>query len=236
MKIEIFAICWNEEKLLPYFHKFYKDRFGEHVKFTIYDNESTDNSVKICNELGMNVISYSTNNQLSDSKYLDIKNNCWKGSTADWVICQDVDEWLDISYNELLEEYEKGTTLINTIGYNMCNKEGVPNFLDIKYGIRAAQYDKILCFSPKYITNISYSPGCHNCSPVGKIKYSQKAYNMLHMKFIDEQFMVDRYKAYKERMSAENLRNNWGIQYKSEEETIRRDYKNHINASVKIIE
>ena len=57
--------------------KWYRERFPNCL-IIVYDNESTDRSVQIALENNCKVISYSTNNQLSDSKYLEIKNNCWK--------------------------------------------------------------------------------------------------------------------------------------------------------------
>ena len=53
---------------------------------------STDNSVNIMNEYGVNVIPYDTQGKLEESAFLNIKNNSWKGSDADWVIVCDTDE------------------------------------------------------------------------------------------------------------------------------------------------
>jgi glycosyltransferase involved in cell wall biosynthesis len=44
MKIWAYAICWNEEVMLPYYLKHY-EKFCE--KIIIYDNMSTDNSRNI---------------------------------------------------------------------------------------------------------------------------------------------------------------------------------------------
>jgi len=63
--------------MLPFMIKWYRERFPNCL-IIVYDNESTDRSVQIALENNCKVISYSTNNQLSDSKYLEIKNNCWK--------------------------------------------------------------------------------------------------------------------------------------------------------------
>ena len=231
MNITIYVITFNEEYVLPFFIKWYRDRFPN-CKIVVYDNYSTDNTVKIALENNCEVIPYDTNNQLSDSKYLEIKNNCWKNAETDWVLIADCDELLDIK----LEDLNTNCTLFKAKGYNMCNVEELSNVLDIKHGIEAEQYDKVLCFNKRYIKEINYSPGCHNCSPLGDVLYSYKTPKLLHMKFINEDYMVDRYKMFKNRMSEENIKKGWGVQYTNTEEIIRRDYKNHLNASKNIYE
>jgi len=230
----IINICWNEEYILPFYFKWYKQRFPK-AKFIVYDNESTDKTLQICKENNAFVISYNTNNQLSDRKYLEIKNNSWKG-LDDWVIVCDTDEFLDINEDNLIYENSKGSTLINSVGWNMCNKNNTNDILSIKHGIRSINYDKVLCFKAKEIQEINYAPGAHSIKPVGRVQYSESKYNLLHMKFLNEDHMVNRYKQFKNRMSIENHRNGWGIQYKAEEDKIRTDFKNHLEASKNIYE
>lgn len=233
--INIYCIAWNEEFLLPYFYAHYIKNFPK-ANFILYDNESTDNTVKIAKELGFQVITYKTENQLSDKMYLQIKNNCWKNFGSDWVIVCDVDEWLEINEYSLDQESKSGTTLINSVGWNMCNKNNLINLLEIKTGIRSNHYDKVLCFKASEIQEINYSPGAHSILPKGRLQYSNKKYNLLHMKFLDENYMVNRYKEFKQRMSQENIRNKWGVQYLGEEDKIRVDFKNHLEASKNIYE
>jgi hypothetical protein len=54
------------------------------------------------------------------------------------------------------------------------------------------------------------------------------------MKFINEDLLAEKYKSYKSRLSAENLKNNWGFQYKDEEEKVRESYKNHLKIAKNI--
>ena len=94
--ITIYTITYNEEVVLPYFITWYRNRFPD-CRIVVYDNYSTDNTEKIALEHNCEVIKYDTNNQLSDSKYLEIKNNCWKTANTDWVIVCDCDEFLDVN-------------------------------------------------------------------------------------------------------------------------------------------
>ena len=230
MNVTIYTICFNEEFILPFFIKWYRDRFPN-CKIVVYDNMSTDNTVKIALENNCKVIQYDTNNQLSDSKYLEIKNNCWKDATTDWVLVCDVDELLDINSSLLNTDQ----TLFKSKGYNMCNVEGLDNVLDIKHGIEAVQYDKVVCFNKLYIKEINYTPGCHSCNPIGDVIYTPKRPKLLHMKFINEDLLVEKYKLYASRLSDENLKQNWGYHYKSEEENIRESFKNHLKQAKEII-
>ena len=233
--IEIYCIAYNEEMLLPHFIKWYRDRFKD-CRIVVYDNYSTDNTEKIALENNCEVIKYNTNNTLSDSAYLDIKNSCWKNAKTDWVLVCDVDEWLDINEESLKYEEVLQTTLIRSVGYNMCNVDNTEKYETITTGIRSTQYDKYLCFNKKHIQEVNYTAGAHTISAVGNKIQSKNTYNLLHMKFLNEDYMVDRYKMFAERMSEINKKNGWGVQYLNKEETIRTDYKNHLKASVNIYE
>jgi hypothetical protein len=235
--VTIYTIAYNEEFFLPYFIKHYRTAFPD-CKIVIYDNMSTDNTVAIGMENGCDIIPYNTNGELKDSEYLNIKNNCWRTSLTPFVIVCDVDELLQINQDQLIMESARGTTIIKAEGWNMCNVEGFKDgFERITNGIRATQYDKCVCFNKKEVYRINYTPGCHSCNPEGiVVQYNNFPYKLLHMKFLNEDYMVERYKIFNSRMSDENRRNSWGIQYINSEEVIRRDYQNHLKASIDIYE
>jgi glycosyltransferase involved in cell wall biosynthesis len=229
MKMTIYTITYNEEFMLPFFIRWYRERFPD-CEIVIYDNESTDKTQDIAIANKCQIISYNTNNQLSDNKYLQIKNHCWKNSKTDWVLICDVDEFLEINPNML----NTNQTLFKSKGYNICNVDNLTNINDIKHGIEAVQYDKVLCFNKSYIKEINYNHGCHTCNPVGDVVYSQNRPNLFHMKFINENLLVEKYKNYASRLSKENIKYNWGFHYRKDETSIRDNFKNHLK-SAKII-
>jgi glycosyltransferase involved in cell wall biosynthesis len=232
--ITIYTITYNEEVILPYFIKWYRDRFPK-CKIVVYDNESTDGTKNIClSTPNLTYIPYHTGNKLSDSTYLKIKNNAWKHAETDWVIVCDVDEFLKFDEKMLkLVELNK-ETMFKSKGYNMCNVDGLEDITEIKHGVRAIQYDKTILFNRKHLTEINYSAGCHHCEPQGDAKLSILKPHLYHMKFIDVNLLVNKYKSYASRLSDENKEMRWGYHYEQEEWLIREEFNNTLNLAEKI--
>lgn len=222
--LTIYTITYNEELVLPHFIKWYRLRFPN-CRIVVYDNESTDNTAQIAIDNNCEVVSYSTNNQLSDSAYLKIKNNVWKEAETDWVMVVDCDEFVDITENDLLELESNKKTIVKAVGFNMCNIEGLTELADIRHGVRAEQYDKSILFNKKFIQEINYEAGCHTCNLKGVVNYSTGIFNLYHMHLINEQLLIDKYLRNADRMSEENKKNKWGYHYLQSEETIRANYK-----------
>ena len=220
--ITIYTIAYNEEVMLPFMIKWYRERFPE-CKIVVYDNFSTDKTEEIALSNDCQVVKYDSNNQIRDDLYLEIKNNCWKTAETDWVLICDVDEFLDIQESDLINET---STIITSEGWNMINTQPNPNLelKDIKWGTRAKQYDKAYLFNKKFIKEIRYSAGCHSCNPSGKIKYSSNLYKLFHFKAISEDYMIQRHTSFAKRMSEKKNKNGWGVHYFDTEETIRRNY------------
>ena len=232
MNLTIFTITYNEQVILPYFIKWYRDRFPN-CKIVVYDNESTDGTKNIClNTPNLQYIPYHTGNKLSDSTYLKIKNNAWKHADTDWVIVCDVDEFLDMDEQKL--KLYSSCPLFKCKGFNMCNVENLRDITEIKHGVRAIQYDKTILFNRSSIKEINYSAGCHSCEPKGFAIYPILNPHLYHMKFIDVNLLVNKYKSYASRLSDENKEMRWGYHYEQEEHLIREEFKNTLNIAEKI--
>ena len=109
--ITIYTITYNEGLLIQFMIDHYRERFPG-CRIVVYDNISTDDTVKIALANGCEVIPYDTGGQLQDSRYIQIKNNCWKDAKTDWVLVCDLDELLDIDEAELRREESLGTTMV----------------------------------------------------------------------------------------------------------------------------
>lgn len=215
LQITIYTIAFNEELMLPHFIRHYRARF-HNCKIIVYDNQSTDGTVLVAKSAGCEVIEYNTNNQLSDSAYLRIKNHCWQTTPRlGWALIADVDELCDINEADLLREQKAGTTIVTFKGYNMVNLREDYNVEGITHGVPDDMYSKHYLFYTPEISAINYNPGCHVSKPVGRISYSTQTYNCYHYRYINTDYVVNRYAVNLKRLSAENKRKGWGSQYAS---------------------
>jgi hypothetical protein len=231
--VTIHTLTYNEELMVEFFVKHYRELFPNCI-IKIYDNYSTDNTVNIAKDLGCEIFYYESNNTLSDSKFLEIKNNCWKNSSTDWVIVCDCDELIQINNEELINEQNNGTTLFKFKGYHIMNTEDELNLNDLKFGFSDTMYDKILLFNKSKINDINYDPGCHSATPNGDVVYSKNEYNLLHYKYLGINHTINRYELFAKRLSDENLKSGWSIHYLKKENEIKEYYKNNKKNLIKV--
>jgi glycosyltransferase involved in cell wall biosynthesis len=194
MKVTVFLLCYNEALLLKHTIAHYKKMFND-VHFIIYDNQSTDDSVKIANDLGITVINFGTGGMLHEFTLTNIKNNCWKNIKDGWIIVADMDEWLCIDDVNLEREDLNGTTILNVIGYNIVVDSKVVDLSDVNLfiesnGVYSKEESKNICFKAGDIKEIGYEHGAHECKPNGKIKYSNKQYLLKHMDMLGTPYKI----------------------------------------------
>jgi len=235
MRLDTFAICYNEEVLLPHFIRYYK-QFGE---VTIYDNQSTDSSPQIIKDLGANLITYDSGNEIRDDIYLAIKNNCWKKSTANWVIVCDIDEFY-YSKKGLLNELESiKESIVKPTGFDMYSNDELlfddDIFTKINKGVPIGFGKLGGLFRPDRIKEINYTVGAHNCNPIGDITINDNNNVLfLHYKHINLDYVKNKHEQYYNRLSLINKKNNWGYHYKVNED-FDKNFITNLNNSEKII-
>jgi hypothetical protein len=232
MEINIFILCYNESYLLPHTINHYK-KYLPSCKITIYDNQSSDNSVKLALSLGCNVISWSSNNQINDHLYLKIKNNCWKNIKNGWIIMIDMDEFLCVTEDELLDEIKNETSILEIKGLEMVGESNKIDLTDIdlqkinKY-VDKDEESKKLCFLREKITEMNYGMGAHHCNPLGNIKYSSKIYYNKHMNTLGLNYINNKTKKRYER-SELMLKQGLATHYAYPEEIIKKNYYHALN-------
>jgi hypothetical protein len=196
MDINIFILCFNESYLLPHTITHYK-KYLPSCKITIYDNESTDNSVEVAKSFGCDVVSWNSENIMNEYIQTDLKNNCWKKVTNGWILMIDMDEFVCITEQELLEEFYKGTTIIEIKGVNMIGESTTMDLTDIdlqhiqKYNDCPTE-SKHLCFLRESIGDMNYRHGAHSCNPTGNIVYSSNVYINKHMCYLGLPFLINK--------------------------------------------
>jgi len=195
--ITIHTVTYNEEKIVKYFIEHYRSRFPNCI-IKIWDNYSKDNTVSIAEEMGCEINYYDTNDKLCDDAFLKIKNNCWKDADTDWVIVCDIDELLDISQDELLEQESMGFTIIQTTGYTIINSDdSITELDDMLYGFRDYPYDKNILFNKKYISEINYEHGAHpkyqDMRIIGNVNIgATKEFKLIHYKWLGREYTINK--------------------------------------------
>lgn len=207
MELTIYSLCWNEEIILPYFFDHYKKKFPN-VKFIIYDNMSNDKSREIISNNGGEIIDFESNNESREDLQMNIRNHCWKNATTDWVMVCDIDEFFDVDSKYL--SFTK-STILKGEGYEMVGDTYELNKLE--FGTRNNFLDKCTVFNKKFISEINYSNGCHDCFPVGQIHYNKERIVLRHIKYFKLEYVINRFENLASRLSSENLENRWSLHY-----------------------
>lgn len=231
--ITVYTVTYNEELLIQLMIDHYRERFPG-CRIVVYDNMSTDRTTKIALANGCEIIPFDTNGQFQDRQHMDIKNSCWKDAKTDWVLMCDLDELLDINEAELKTEEESDASMIRCEVYDMINMEDNLDIARMKYGVKGPESGKFCLFNKKYIQEIHYGPGSHTCNPKGKVAYSKKAYKLYHYNSINENLTIEKFKIYRKRLSPENIKNGWGIQYLFTPEQIREEYAVERSKAIKV--
>jgi len=232
MDINIFLLCFNESALLPHTIKHYK-KYLPSCKITIYDNESTDNSVEIAKELGCSVVQWNSNNISDENIRIRIRNNVWKECKSGWIIMADMDEFVCVTEQNLIEEMKSGTTILSIKGYEMIGESTSLDLKDIdlqqiKKYLDNPWESKKLCFLREAIVDMNYADGSHTCIPKGIVKYSSNIYMNKHMNCLGLNFYINKITLRYER-SHKMREKGWSRHYTGDVEEIKRRYTENIN-------
>lgn len=219
MIIHLYALFWNEEKMLPFFFRHYDSVVD---KFCLLNNHSTDYSLKIIEDHTRVENAQLVRNDNSLDHLIVFLNEIWKKSRniADWVIICDIDE--HIYHPGLLGYLQKcqsqGITIIKAIGYQMISQT-FPKQNDclidtLQFGSRDKMMDKICIFNPNAISEINYKTGKHTADPKGHIVYPNKAeIKLLHYKYLGQEYVMQRYLELKEFMNDPDKAKGYGAHY-----------------------
>lgn len=213
MKIEAHIVTWNRYDTIHLTVHHYR-KFCSRV--VVHDNFSDDGTWDLAETLGAECKLFGKLGILDDQEYVKVKNNCWKGSDADWVIIVDDDE---IIYHpnlitELQLAKDTGATILKPKGFGIYSNDTPRlNWTEVMTGLRDEKYDKLCCFDPKKITDINYVFGCHEAKPKGLVRQVDKLWLLHYMAVGGAERMIKRHKQYAARLSDFNRRWKCGIEY-----------------------
>lgn len=238
MKLEVHLLTHDDEKMLEWALRYWTNftRYGAIVKIVIHDGGPSGLSAILAEGKfpWVECRRWDTAGELNDELARRLKNECWKGTDADFVAVLDADELLHFPAGALdtLESYERtGAAVIRPSGFEMFSdhweepvrnpdwqitelvKDGSPD--DRWYG-------KPILFSPRRVAQSGFGIGAHESDPVLKDgrsfhvgpdwpKANPPTY-LLHFKSIFGGLdrIAARYDATRERLALVNVRNGWG--------------------------
>lgn len=244
--IHYYCISWNESELMPFIYQYYQDFVD---KFFIYDNESNDETKTIIEKLPKaHYRVFSTQSKFNDEVHVKLKNSIWKNSRgkADYVIVCDTDEVL---YHKHMKTFLKDSlkakfTFFTPKGYDMYSEKfPVIDLVNcrlitdqIENGIQNNMYSKPILFDPHKIIEINYLPGAHQAFPVGIIKsFQSEDLKLLHYKNLGIDYVLNRIKQYRKRLSDTNIEKGYGIEYLNEDQKIIMDFNFNLEKSKTVI-
>jgi len=221
MRVHLYAICWNESRMLDFFFRHYEPWVD---RFVLFDDGSTDGSLDILkSKQRVEVRRFKRSNP--DSFELSLKtlhDECWKESrgACDFVVVTDFDEHL---YHPALGDYlenckHRGVSIMPALGFNMVTEE-FPDYREHlartrTLGAPSAYYSKLRIFDPDLIDETDFAIGGHGARPTGKLMLPERdELLLLHYKQLGYDYPLQRNRFLIAGLGPIDLKNNWGFHY-----------------------
>jgi hypothetical protein len=221
MTIHLYAICWNEMRLIDFFFRHYEDFVD---CFVFFDDGSTDGTLEYLHKKP-NVEVRPFPRTDPDSFVFSqqaLQNTCWKESrgVADWVIVTAIDEHL---YHPSLVRYladckREGVTCIPALGFQMVSAEfpraGEHLARTRSWGAPDEEFNKLRLFDPDAVAETNFVPGGHRSEVEGRCVFPKRDELMLlHYKYLGTEYVRARDPALGQRLGAADREQNFGFQY-----------------------
>ncbi len=218
-RIHLYALCWNEARILPFFFRHYDSIVD---RYFIFDNGSTDGSLELLKKhTKVSIGAFSVEGPSFVLAAVDFYNHCWKQSRgqADWVIVCNIDEHLyHADLRAYLASLSPHVSLIIAAGYEMVSDTFPPGNVvlsdHVRTGFRYQLYDKPAIFAPHSIKEINFTPGRHDAAPEGVVATPPaQEVKLLHYKCLGLVYFVARSNQLRPGLREIDLAHGWGCQY-----------------------
>ncbi len=166
---------------------------------------------------------FDTGGEYREDLMTDKRNNCWKGSKADYVIVCDMDEFLyaDNLLENLVLAKQQNVVFPVVVGYNMMSDTFTRNYdlplpAQVRHGFKDRMFDKNIIFNPQKVVEINFSPGSHHCMPIFSerpIKDPLVEFKLLHFKYLEKEYLYKKHQHISDRMSEVNKKHRYGEEY-----------------------
>jgi glycosyltransferase involved in cell wall biosynthesis len=216
-RIYLFANCWNDARILPFFFRHY-DSLVE--RYVIYDDGSTDGSLDLLAahprvDVRRFVWTHPDSFVLSE---LDHYNEIWKEcrETADWVLLVDLDELLHASdLGAQLRSYRsRGISVVPAHGFEMVTDDFPSPDETLaqtrRFGVPSPAMSKLVAFAPRAVDQLNHTPGGHTSSPTGRIVAPPRDdVRLLHYKYLGLDYLHNRDGALRARLGPLDRAQEW---------------------------
>lgn len=240
MIVHLYAQCWNDEWMLPFFFRHYDAIVDEYF---IFDDGSTDGTWSILRghprvQAERFVRSAADSFVFSEQAF---SNQCWKRSRgfADWVIVTDVDEHLfhPEGRDYLSRCTSEGVTMIPALGFQMISEtrpeDGETLCLTHTIGACWVQMMKASIFNPDTILEMNYSPGRHVANPIGDVKVPRRdEMLLLHYKYMGFAHTHRRHQQLRLGLGSRDMERGWGHRYSWSEDQLKDDWQSVATAAI----
>jgi glycosyltransferase involved in cell wall biosynthesis len=235
MSIHLYATCWNEEPIIPFFLRHYEPLVDRMV---IYDDGSTDRSVELLRaspKVEIRPFRRAAESYLD--AHLALFETCWHESRghADWVCLVDLDEFLFHPdwHHYLAAQKDAGVTIIRSVGYDMVSEDFPPAggalTTILTRGQRDHHMDKTALFDPDAIEQINHSVGRHICSPVGRVvPLAKHGMQLRHFKTLGLDYFLARTHALATRINADDRARGWSAHYLRDDDSLRAQFQEQL--------
>jgi Glycosyl transferase family 2 len=232
VSVWLYAQCWNDEFMLPFFFRHY-DPFVDH--YVLFDDGSTDRTLSLMRDhpnVEVRRFIWSDTESFVFSEQ-SLSNHCWKESrgSADWVIVTDIDEHL---FHPTILQYldtcsDQGITLIPTLGFQMISEDvpatGETLCQSRVFGAPWMQMMKPSIFKPLEIEEINFAAGRHTANPIGNVRVPQRdEVLLLHYKYLNFEETHRRHIQLAAKLKSKDIRFGMGHKYRWSRDQLRKDW------------
>ena len=216
MRVDLYTILRNEEKILPYYLRHYS-QFVD--KIFVFDDDSTDRTKEILSQNSKVTILKPEMHGIDDHYFRSLYATAFRTRSkgaADWVICVDADEI--IYHPDILSILQKckneGFSIIKCEGWTMFSdsfpQNGDQIYDEIKTGVPDVWQGKPVILSPEI--NIKFHYGRHNVYLLeeGLRIAESTGIKLLHYRYLGDQYCEERHLNNTERLSEKNRRGKLG--------------------------
>ncbi len=244
MKLTIISTWYNEELIAPFFMEHYKDFVDE---FNIFvDTDTTDRTVDILKSYkNVNILPITFPHGFDDGIKTNTMNELYKTIKEGWVLCVDSDEFIfTIPYGQGVKNFiadteEYGYYVIAADLWNVyrhkddkdLNINSKPIIFQRTHGSKINEHGQ-LYIKPCLVKaglDVKWGVGQHVI--YGEYEYPPVFIGGAHWCHADPKLLIARHnKNRKDRLSPENIRNNWSYHFlQFTEDHIAKICNDHLN-------